>query len=383
MMTEAEASMWRDRLPAVDRLADLAASLGLQSAATAEPEDSANHPFGCLSERGLDQLQSLGGRLVDSGIVPSDCRIKQIRASNFDRTHRSVQSLMQGLTAAAGDSMSPAAPAGGHIRVTAAKDCVIDPWGASSAMSKLCSSMAQTCPAFVEREAAMTETRQALVANIPYFRQDPDGRWMWIRAADYFWCRHAYGDAIPPELAGLGEDTIEYVVWRFLRWYSNPAILRLAAGGILRDILAEMDEAVGGTTKPTPTPTPAPTDLSMYSGHDVTVLPILAALGVQRCPGMPASDSESAAEDWPLPLSSDAGHVVELDPVWPSYAASVAFELVSGGDEDNDHRGHERGSGGSGDADSSLTVRVNYDLQPVASMPLGDFRQLVNRINLA
>ena len=67
---------------------------------------------------------------------------------------------------------------------------------------------------------------------------------------------------------------------------------------------------------------------------------------------------------------------------------AIPAELVSGGDEDNDHRGHESGSGGgnsggSGNADSSLTVRVNYDLQPVASMPLGDFRQLVNRINLA
>ena len=85
--------------------------------------------------------------------------------------------------------------------------------------------------------------------------------------------------------------TLDHLLWRFATWYRDPAVLREASGGLLGEIAA----AVGA-----PHTSGAPA-VTVYGGHDVTILPLLMALGHFSTP-------EDAA--------------------WPPYASALCFEEV-------------------------------------------------------
>jgi hypothetical protein len=103
----------------------------------------------------------------------------------------------------------------------------------------------------------------------------------------------------------------------------NPQLNALAIGGFLSDILAIFSDTVTASTHPG---TPAP-KLSVFSGHDSTLFPLLTALGA-------------------------------FDGGWPPYASYLTLELLR-------VRGSGSGSGSWGDAGNTgsdaYRVRLIYN----------------------
>ena len=195
------------------------------------------------------------------------------------------------------------------------------------------------------------------------------------------------------------------MAWRFWQWYSDPAILRLAAGAALEAVVADMEEAIRNSATPhdaaphtflsSPTTTgeggrgdeggsegeseserggegryegegenkgsqrplvacrDAP-PVSIFSGHDVTLLPLLAAL------------VWSPERMSPTP------------PAWPPYAASMVIELV----EDADRVGGEGMEQRHGDPidPDTLLVHIRYNFATLAVVPYASFVRRVRHV---
>ena len=187
------------------------------------------------------------------------------------------------------------------------------------------------------------------------------------------------------------------MAWRFWQWYSDPAILRLAAGAALEAVVADMEEAIRNSATPhnaaphtslsSPTTTgegdrgndgasdgegryeseggdegsqrplvacrDAP-PVSIFSGHDVTLLPMLAAL-------VWSPDRLS-----PTP------------PAWPPYAASMVIELVEDADKVGEE-GMEQRHGDPIDPDT-LLVHIRYNFATLAVVPYASFVRRVRHV---
>lgn len=187
---------------------------------------------------------------------------------------------------------------------------------------------------FRQRDAEAAGTRGRLQATMPYL-SGTDTEFVWMHAADYFMCRAAHE---LPLLPGLTEEdaaaTVQQVEWRFDQWYRSHFVRAHAAGPLLTRLLDRMCRAALGR----------PSELVLlYSGHDITVLPLLHA------------------------LTGQPGHL------WPRYAANVRVELLQ-----------------SRRLPSQLFVRAFYNDEPLRIRgcdanvcSLYHFQRLVNQERLA
>ena len=117
-----------------------------------------------------------------------------------------------------------------------------------------------------------------------------------------------------------------------------------------------------------PAPPPPPAELTLFAGHDVTLLPVLFAVGAWRCP--PGDD----------PNSGGAGGALPAQPAWPGYGAALAFELyedveeeeagTEGGGHDSDG-GHD--DGGHGERPRRWVVEVAHRPGAVGGAATKDF----------
>lgn len=155
-------------------------------------------------------------------------------------------------------------------------------------MQKLIDDMTRSS-AFEARESQMRPLRQKLEAALP-FLSAPGNEFAWMYAADYFTCRSAHALPLAPGLGAEDAATaIGQLQWRFGRWYDSRPVRAHATGPLLTEITHRMNCLLQGR---------ADHRLSLYSGHDVTLLPLLHA------------------------LSGTADHD------WPDYAAHIRFELL-------------------------------------------------------
>jgi hypothetical protein len=101
----------------------------------------------------------------------------------------------------------------------------------------------------------------------------------------------AYTDEMEKEMWENCENVEKHVVKRFEMWYASKEILNYAIGGLVKHINSTLlnEENFDATTK-----------VTLISGHDITVFPLLYAVG-----------GWSEGED-----------------KWPSYTSAVIFELL-------------------------------------------------------
>ena len=378
LRTASELEYWLSQVPSDAAVAKLEAHFP-----RAEPVDAADDapPWGRLTNRGLAQMRERGERLRarliaacggvgasdDDGVIDAMVRDMVSGAaacsSKYERVQRSLQSLLAGLQASAGTT----------IRSTAADSAAINPWDTDHAMQELVFTSARK-PDFILKEEAAAATRDELTAILPLFggggstsstdgegaspllteekkrsQADEKASFLWIRAADVFWTRNAHQLESPAE---IGAAAIAHTLWRFNAWYMDEAILGRAVAPLLDRIVSSFDDAVGGVddrgdvVAASPQLAAAPPQLAVFSGHDVTVLPLLHALG---CDG-------------------------ETDR-WPGYASSIALELWQ-----------SRNSSG-----SEWSVRVAYDdgrevggeWALVSTLQLNDLRETAKRLRRA
>ena len=68
--------------------------------------------------------------------------------------------------------------------------------------------------------------------------QPPAGdSYLWVHASDYFVCGNAhFPGSLPSDVAALGGQTMDHVVWRFSTLFAAPTALRLAVAPLLREL---------------------------------------------------------------------------------------------------------------------------------------------------
>ncbi|CAM9529318.1 unnamed protein product [Discosporangium mesarthrocarpum] len=164
---------------------------------------------------------------------------------------------------------------------------------------------------FREREEKIGgPLKRALNALAPaIFPLEPNGRFRWMMAADYFWCAEAHGLEILPELKALGPATIAHLVWRFSRFYGDRDLLRTMTGPMLSDILERARRCHGGDRirdkqsrrrRGGPGAAAGMEGVVSFSCHDVTIMSLLYA------------------------LRSD---LVKQEDYWSPYGSTIVFEL--------------------------------------------------------
>jgi hypothetical protein len=342
--------------------------------------------------------KAFDGRPPSSSPSPSSAPVVSASSSNFARTQASCQAVLEGLlgeaarrttgqaeasssssahrnvelprerggadwrraiaaaaSPASSSSVLPPAPLV-HIATGPSGACAIGVFDSGNGLMAAAKRMWAT-PAFREREATLKAESDALVAAIPFFfppattpqaapaaapaslpvtpmnDNGPAGsRFLWIRAHDYFHCTREHGFPVIPAVAHLEAVTHRQLMWRFATLFSHPGVRALATRGLLGALSRNMRAAAAGDASPAPL-------LHLYSGHDVTLLPLLFSLAA------------STATAQPITARFEGGSVVRLASAdaacaaipWPSYSSCLSFEL------------HEEEGGG------AFSVRWRFD----------------------
>jgi uncharacterized membrane protein YgcG len=297
--------------------------------------------------------------------------------------------------AAAGDGgnigvLPPTGAAGSSIRrqppvpvlVAPSSEDINNSWDAHESLRAAVQHAQRHDPVYEELERGHAAARQAMTAHLPVYTAQPS-RFLWVYACDYFICRHAHELPLAPELKKHQPAVLDHATTRFLRWYHDPVVLGLAAGDMLRTVRELLRAAGaehhgassssadrssssggggGGSSSRSTQPERESHDqrrgpaqlrkanggkrLFLYSGHDISVLPLLCALDAfgLRC----------APPRAPSPRWSHAN-------VWPKYSATLVFELLAPRARD-------------GPKPDSLLVRVLYeDAELVTPTPFAAF----------
>lgn len=109
----------------------------------------------------------------------------------------------------------------------------------------------------------------------------------------------------------LRDPTVEYVAWRFQQYYAHKALLAHVIAPLVHETLSTLGRMA--TTAAATSSTAVQPSVAVFSGHDVTVLAFLHALG------------------WPR---------VQDPTWWPPYGCALVFELLEpmSGQGDDDFR---------------------------------------------
>ena len=314
----AEEDFWRAQLPDASSLVGLCARFPVRDRAGAPPTDSAIFPWGALSSAGALQLYGVGCALAKRYRLPpvsSRSSRVQCTASNYQRTQQSSQNLLAGLFDTAGGEGAQAEGLADVDVLPLAAD-PINPFDRPSKwLQRRCVELLESDAAFGAAEKTVLGPKAALTdGRLPAFDGQPLDEVKWINFFDYYQCRDRMPAARlpaaterPPLLegtdkVGLRATTHAHVCWRFGQWYADASLLALAAGPLLREIIAQMRAAERGlrSAEAAGEVALAPR-LRLFGGHDVSLLALEWALRTPR----------ALSRGW-----------------WPPYASTLAFELL-------------------------------------------------------
>jgi len=269
------------------------------------------HPvFGQLTMKGVEQLIERGRELRQRYDFNEDD--VDVFSTNYTRTQQSAQSLLHGFFGS-GKKV--------EIQVPHYADDIANAWDANDNLQKAVATASRNDSFFNDQEERFAATRKALTDHIPLYNSFPD-KFLWIYSCDYFICRESHNLPILNNLQEHKDHTLNITAKRFLRWYHDPMICKLAAGGLLSKIKQHL--TCGSVIKP----------YLLYSGHDITVLPLICAIGMWK-------------EKYLL---------TSFEECWPGYASIITFELLVD------------------DTDNNYFIRVLYNnLQLVAATPIDEF----------
>eukprot|EP00897_Mesotaenium_endlicherianum_P008688 jgi/Mesen1/7848/ME000042S07291 len=300
--TAEEAARWESRLQArPEGLPEQHLSRGLE------------YPFGQLTQKGAQQAFALGkqlreryGELLGPPLESGDVRI---RATSFPRTYLTGHYVLGGVLG------SQEAAVRVPIGVRDVKDenlfnndhCARGQvlWGTAwRQLSRPPPHMQE-----IGWRSQHPHLKQAMAAA---FNIDAEKKFPWVLAIDNVDCRHQHGDALP---AGVTPEDIQQVrKWLahdYRSVFATQEACQLAMGPLLDELVTTMEHAIvtpavaGGASGKSNGGSPGEGArcplLALYSGHDATLMPLAAALGV------------------------------ELD-TWPPYASAMCFELWASSD---------------------------------------------------
>ncbi|DBA03284.1 TPA: hypothetical protein N0F65_011643 [Lagenidium giganteum] len=311
-----ERALWQTRMPRQRDLAHLTQQYAVRhTAATTGASGSAGtiippqaEPFGTLTTTGLEQMKQRGSRLRElcdrEGFAVGALSVPRVQvfSNSYLRTQRSVQSLLSGLFHDRPE-MTPL------IEVLPPATDMINTYAAFPEIADLKNALELVDDTFGERERQMAPRKAELMRLLPLYANG-SVPFTWMTTADYFTCRDAHDVPLIPHTSEHLDSTLTHLSFRFQQFYSQQTILGLVAGRLMRNVINEvmpkqrfidMHRAVQGHDDRK--------DLVIYSGHDVSVLAALHAIGAQ---------------------------CVHETKWWPTYASALTFELLE--DERGNHR---------------------------------------------
>ena len=269
-----ESDSWRQLLPPTHKHDQMSQRYPIQTTHPNKPKNrGSNPPIGRLTERGSKQLHALGRQLRQR--YPLVTRNPTVWSSNYYRTQQSAQSLLVGMDAQPGTK----------INVRESEKCSIDAFSRYAHIHELCSTMAQSAAFQAHEESHQLAAIKQQLETLPCFADDgsqSEGSeaWQWFTAVDVLTCHKYHPQVHKPKsiatLLPLTAESEEYMLWRFLQYYGNEKVLRLACGDLLAEIVhlarpMQLQDSKNDSKKELP--------LTVYSGHDVTVMPLALALG--------------------------------------------------------------------------------------------------------
>jgi len=319
---EREREIWTNLVASGDQLAELSRMFpvrGVKSNKAGSPcelvenapwvnssssaTSNASSPFGRITKLGLDQLEARGRELRERYGEWLKPERTIVYSTNYSRTQHSAQSFLKGLfgSNSGGCNLS--------VRVPPLDNDVANSWEMHERLRHAVISSADLDPFIRDNEEEYIATREAMIKALPYYEQDP-ARFLWIYSCDYFVCRQVHDLPLKPELLEHRDHVLSHTFKRFLHWYSQDDISKLAAGDILNAVREKLEAARAPGQEEGQFPL-----FTLYSGHDITVLPVLVALGIIK-KGM---------------------NGLHFDTHWPRYGTTVVFELL---EQEAPERGH-------------------------------------------
>jgi hypothetical protein len=340
----AELDRWAQR--AMPRQWEGDAMFEVEPASGAGDIDVGKYPLQALTRRGIDQATAAGARTraeVPEGVSST------VRAmcSNFHRTKSSARAWLRGYGVA---------PRSVTVRVLDRESCPLAAFEASTGLDDFSRHLFREHPVTQRAEMTLAPVRASLLRRVPYFAQqnrqpgaqsDPTTQsFLWIRAADIWWARHAHGDLwddAEAEQATAG--AVEFIRWRLGLLYASDVGLRLAAGPLMMQLRDWLADSVGSAGDRVRTHT-----CTLALGHDVSILPVLHVLArahgedawpLERSWQVEAWERDNLAAfsalrevqgaGWTLSTRCDAVDVANRWAPripWPGYASSLTLDLV-------------------------------------------------------
>lgn len=109
-----------------------------------------------------------------------------------------------------------------------------------------------------------------LLKEMPAFEKP----FVWFNVQDTVFCHSQHFDArdslLPQSVLGRSDTLSEYLCWRFAQYYSDARILRFATESLISELSSNMRDATNDNVA----------SCVWYSGHDVTIMPLLHLLGM-------------------------------------------------------------------------------------------------------
>lgn len=197
----------------------------------------------------------------------------------------------------------------------------------ASGLNEFCASLFETSEDLMSVEAQQFALRDRIATHIPYLSQHSRARsppeYMWSHIVDFFACSDTHGwcdrDVMlsgSPALQSWSLEAMAHVLFRFSSLFSAPGALALGLRLILIDTLAmfsaelpnpDLERRISkvipepNLSRPCTSASPAGATFALFSGHDVTLFPLLVFL--HRCSGLAPPT------------------------VWPGFASYLTLEL--------------------------------------------------------
>eukprot|EP00468_Gymnochlora_sp_CCMP2014_P000242 CAMPEP_0167743578 /NCGR_PEP_ID=MMETSP0110_2-20121227/2094_1 /TAXON_ID=629695 /ORGANISM="Gymnochlora sp., Strain CCMP2014" /LENGTH=512 /DNA_ID=CAMNT_0007627965 /DNA_START=1585 /DNA_END=3123 /DNA_ORIENTATION=+ len=252
-----------------------------------KPYDDGLTPFGQLTRQGAKECMDVGKSLreryiVNQSVLPEklDPSKLKIRTTNLRRTQQTAQNFLLGLyPLETRDSLDTQFPI--ETRPVSEENLFANP---------------KNCPAYGRKVDKITKNarkttlvkkaERELMRGLGY----PEGEVRWAQAREVLTCYLLQNRPLPNNLTAddlLQMGDINGFLWR--AQYSDEDVARLVTGRVFAEVFEDMSEAIED-----------PDDsfrMSVYAGHDSTLVPLLCAMGV-------------------------------YDGKWPPYASNIVIELA-------------------------------------------------------
>ena len=351
-----EIKLWKSLTKAEEIHGEICRRFPILNDNNSTPNDIKTAPFGLITQKGLLSLEQLGKNIARRFPHLTTTTKLQVFATNYQRTQASAQQLLTGLfddqtqvdqtsVIVRPSNADPMSFYEGVVPTTSdplPASCVtvyhpnsvtltISFSSSSSfllgnpALSKHLIQLSQTAPDFVEREESdeIRRLRDTLLNVLPGLPVHTTNKFDWMAAFDYYICRESHNIPIDPQIASHSEAVKRHLSYRFGHYCTNKHHLAHICVPLLKDLRSALMTIL---TKDAP---PHEVSLTIFSGHDISILALLYCFQAHM-----VTSSKSTSS------------------FWPKYGSSLLFDV--------------RQSSSLSTPSTSALIDVYYDLEPLS-----------------